>query len=470
MTQHFDIAIVGGGAAGCAAAVEAARSGARVALIERERLLGGATWHRGRLPARMLQVAVRQLRASGPITGDPSEIELARLLPDLDAHRHQRAAQLAAQVKDSGALRLHARAQLVGPHEIELTSVRGTQHRISARTTILAVGDQPRSLRGARIDHEAILDIGSVLSAVYLPRSVVVAGQTASAVEMAGLLVHLGCEVTLAVPGDRVLPGMDSVLAEAFLTAFRAAGGRVLWRHTVSRAQKDGSGGARCRLISDGTEAPIDLNPDRVVVAGKRRASVRGLGLDGIGLPLDSRGYLEVDSHFRTVLPSVRAVGAAIGTGSCPDRAIHQALHAVHRALELRGSPARPDRPFVETVLSVPELASIGSAESAQHSGLTSTVIDHTAGLKLVADTDHCVVGLHAWGPGAEERLRAQAPAVQERWTLRRLSGETGAAHERSRQAATALLSHGRAGGEVLLDPDDILAGIVQLPESTSAA
>jgi|GEM_PF-4078549 len=470
MSHTFDIAVIGGGAAGCAAAVEAARLGARVALIERERLLGGASWHRGRLPARMLQAAVEARRAAGHATDDPSSVELAHLLPDLEARRCARAAQYADEVKESGALRLHARAHIVSATEIDLTSVRGAQHRIHAHVTILATGDRPRSLRGARIDHEAVLDIGSVLSAVYLPRSVVVAGASASACEMAGLLAHMGCETTLAVPGDRLLPDRDAILGETFLTAFRAAGGTVLWRHALTRAQKDGQGGAICRLTPATGGAPIDLRPDRVVVATNRKASVRGLGLSRLGVELDTFGYLPVDRQYRTLRPTIRAVGAAIGAGSSPERVRYQAVQAVRWALAPRSAATGPTQPFVDAVLGVPELASVGMAEGVLVGSITSTVIDETAGLKLVADSEHRVVGLHAWGPHAEKRLIAQAPAVQDRWTLERLSRTGGALFDRARQAAQTLLSHGSDQGGVALDPDDLLAGIVRLPNSHSAA
>jgi len=213
MTSTFDIAVIGGGAAGCTAAVEAARLGARVVLIEQERRLGGVSWHRRRLPARLLQAAVRTHRSTDADTIDPSVVELSKLLPDLDARRREQAEALSKTLQKSGVMRLHARARLISPHSVALTTVHGATHQITAERIIIATGDRPRSPRGARIDHEAVLDMGSVLSAVYLPRSVVVAGEGPSACEMATLLGHLGCEVTLAVPGGRVLEGLDPVLA-----------------------------------------------------------------------------------------------------------------------------------------------------------------------------------------------------------------------------------------------------------------
>lgn len=468
MSHAFDIAVIGGGAAGCAAAREAARLGARVALIERERLLGGASWHRGRLPARLLQAAVEQRRAMGGSTDDPSAIELAKLLPELDAKRRARSAELSDGLKESGAIRLHARAHIISPTEIDLTSVRGVKHRIHVGTTIVATGDRPRSIRGARIDHETVLDVGSVLSSVYLPRSVVVAGASPSACEVAGLLAHLGCEVTLAVPGDRVLPDWDPVLGETFVTEFKAAGGTVLWRHTLIHAQRDREGNAHCRLTPAVGGAPVELTPDRVVVATKRKASVRGLGLEALGVSLDSCGNLPVDRQFRTAQPAIRAVGTAIGSGTSPARVVHQAVQAVRFALAPHSARSGPNTPFVDAVLSMPELASVGTAEGVLAGSTISTVIDEVAGLKLVADSEHHVVGLHGWGPGAEARLQAQAAAVQQRWTLDRLANAQDAPFERARQAARTLLSHGRGALQVELDPDDLLAGIVNL--STDAA
>ncbi len=470
MSHVFDIAVIGGGAAGCAAAVEAARLGARVALVERERLLGGASWHRGRLPARMLQRAVRERRSTGGVWDDPSSIELSRLLPDLDAKRRKQAEAFANELKHHGALRLHARAQIIGPHEIGLTSVRGVHHTIRANSIILATGDRTRSLRGARIDHEAVLDSGSILSGVYLPRTVVVAGSGANACEMAGLLVHLGCEVTLAVPGDRVLPALDETLGKTFLTSFKAAGGKVLWNHNLTRAQRDGHGAALCTLTPNSGGAPIELNPDRVVVATSRKASVRSLGLEALGITLDERGYLAVDDQYRTVVPSIRAVGAAIGAGCSSARMRYQAIQAARWALSQPAEPRSKVTPFVDAVLSSPELAALGEPERNVHGAITSMVIDADAGLKLIADAKHRVVGMHAWGPGAEKRLRKLSVVVQDRWSVSRLAQTTEQMFERPRQAARSVMSHGAAGDPEVVDPEELLAGIVRMPGSNSAA
>ena len=143
MTTSFDIAVIGGGAAGCTAAVEAARQGARVALVEQERRLGGVSWHRRRLPARLLQATVRTHRTTDTDTIDPSVVELSKLLPDLDARRREQAEALSKTLQKSGVMRLHARAKLTSPHTIALTTVHGATHEITAerlRTSVWSQG------------------------------------------------------------------------------------------------------------------------------------------------------------------------------------------------------------------------------------------------------------------------------------------------------------------------------------------
>ena len=471
MKTAFDIAVIGGGAAGCTAAVEAARLGARVALIEQDRLLGGATWHRGRLPARMLQAAVRARTSGGTTaTTDPATIELSKLLPDLDAHRRKHAASYANALQKHGVLRVHARAALLSPHVVEVTTVQGTRHRIESDQIIIATGDRPRSPRGARIDYEAVLDMGSVLSAVYLPRSVVVAGDGPSACEMATLLGHLGSQVTLAVPGSGVLPGLDPVLAEVVLASLRAAGGTFLPHHTLTGAQKDGSGGALCTLTpTDGSPAR-HLNPDRVVVATHRTATVRSLDLGAVGLSLSAGGHLPVDRQFQTEQASIRAIGGVIGAGASPTRIRHQARQVAHWALYGRGHANEPPRPFLDTIHAAPELATIGQAERARGGLVATTVRQGDSGLKVVADEHRRLAGLHAWGTGAEKRLQALEEAVQEQWHIRRLSRASSPSMAAASEAARQLEAALSAADPDALHPDDLLAGIVHLPGSTSAA
>ena len=470
MNSSFDIAVIGGGAAGCTAAVEAARLGARVVLVEQERLLGGVSWHRRRLPARLLQAAVRTHRTMDADTIDPSVVELSKLLPDLDARRRRQAEALANTLQKHGVMRLHARAKLVSSHAIALTTVHGVTHQIEAERIILATGDRPRSPRGARIDHEAVLDMGSVLSAVYLPRSVVVAGEGPSACEMATLLGHLGCEVTLAVPGRGVLEGLDPILAETFLASFQAAGGTFLPHHTLTRAQRDGQGGAHCTLTPSQGGPLLELNPDRVVVATRRKASVRSLGLRAIGLGLNADGYLSVDAHFRTSIPSIAAVGAVIGAGSSPSRIRYQARQAIERALCEPTLSDPTTMPFMDTILAAPELATIGLPEHSQDGLQTTIVADGETGLKLVANEAHQVVGLHAWGPGAEQSLHTLEQVVQQRWPLPSLARAEAPAMRRASEAARRLLSAHARHAASALHPDDLLAGLIPHPKSTSAA
>jgi len=469
MRQPLDIAVIGGGAAGMAAAMEAARLGARVALIEQRQLLGGAAWHRGRLPGQLLQAAVQKHLSVEQPTGEHGPIELAKLLPNLDATRNARAATCAAALHEHGVLRIHARARLLNRTTIELTTVGGNQHRVEAHAIILATGDRPRSPRGARIDHEAILDMGSMLSSVYLPRSVVVAGAGSSACEMAGLLAHMGCEVTLAVPGDRLLPQRDRILGDTFLATFRAAGGTLRWQHILTHAQRDGRGGARCLLTpTDGSPA-IELNPDRVVVATQRKASLRSLGLDTLGIALNGRGYLPVGPKFHTVVPNIQAIGAAIGSGNSPQRARHQAKQAVRFALSPHAVDTTPDRSFVDVVLSVPELATVGMPEDKSTGSIARLVRDADSGLKLVMSAEEQIIGLHAWGAQAASQLEKQAHVVQDGWSLTQLVSSTDPSLARARQAAELLQTDRRSRRPIELDPSDLLAGVIRLP-STGAA
>lgn len=475
MRSPFDIAVIGGGAAGCAAALEAARLGARVVIIERNRLLGGASWLRGRMPARMLQQVAAQVAHSTPATRttDQASLEIAKLLPDLDARRLAHSDQLTQELAEHQVLRLHARARLAGDGFIDLTSVRGEQHRIQARHIILATGDRTVSVPGARIDHELVLDPGSALSAVYLPRTLAVVGSSPAAIEMAGLFSALGTHTRLIVANTTVLPTVDPRLRESFLTSFRAAGGEVLWRHAVIKTGKDDKGGARCtvRSLQSGEESTFDV--DRIIVAARREATGRSLALEGVGLSRNEAGLIDVDSLFRTVNPRISAVGAAIGAGTSPTRVVDQARRAVHAALgstQTRTDGQVKDPLFVDSILSMPELAHVGAPEPTVDSAMVATVFESGCGLKLVADADQRVVGLHAWGTAAESRMVALIELVQDRWSLDRVAGQRDPAFDRAQQAAMSLLGRCRDLQDIVIDPDDLLAGIVPIPTGSSAA
>lgn len=477
MRDLFDIAVIGGGAAGCAAAEEAARLGAKVVLIERNRLLGGSAWLRERLPTRMLHEVVAQL--SGQATPSPNEhitsVELSKLLPGLDSQREAHSEQLSKSLDQHHVLRLHARAQLAPGGQVDLTSIRGEHHRITARHIILATGSRAVSAPGARIDHELILDLGSALSAVYLPRTLAVVGRGAAAVEVAGLFAALGTQTHLIVEGNTVLDDFDPCLQDAFVSSFKSIGGTMLWNHTVVQAGEDGDGGARCTVREQRTGASLTLDVDRVIMATHREATGNSLGLDHVNVQKTSMGLLKVSDRFETTAPGIYAVGAAIGGCTSPEQATAQACQAVRNAMNhTDGSrtDTTPQASCSEVILTSPELARLGQAEQAVPGARVATVFDGPVGLKLVANADQRVVGLHSWGPGAKARLAALHGVVADRWTLQQLNSSPvdAPAFEHGRAAANTLLTRSLSVEDLMLDPDDLLAGVIPTPTGTSAA
>ncbi len=436
MNLQCDIAIIGGGVAGCSAAVEAARAGRKVVLIERNRLIGGAAWHRGRLPAKLLQEATVQRNTPGD--QDNKSVEMTRLLPNLEEKRRERSAELAQYLDSLGVVRLHARAKIRSATEVEISTLRGEKRLVRAKNVLLAVGDKTPSMPHVRIDHEVILDIGSALSSVYVPQSAMVVGDGPPAVEIAGLFAHLGAKVSLVVGSDGVLPQSDPAIRRAFVVAFVAAGGQIVRGQSVVSAEKVDGASVRVHLADIATKLETERVVDRVILAHQREPNVRGLGVDTLGLAFTESGWISVDDQFRTSVRGVFAVGAAIGAGSCAPRMSAQARSAVRVAFGLPELSAAG--PFVEGILSVPELAQLGESSDAHPLAEVAHDGDDQLGFKLVVRRG-LVVGAHTWGDGAEGRLKAVADMVAQRWSVARLLDTTTAVWSEARRAATNLES-----------------------------
>jgi len=167
--EKYDLVVIGSGPAGQKAAVQAAKAGQKVALIEKTRELGGSCVHRGTIPSKTLRenaLRVRNMRMSAALANYElaEDIELVTLIDRLgevlDAHDHY----MRKQMERSNIELIHARARFISNTQLELTRVRGEKTLFEATNFVIATGSLPRQPDNIAIDHEHLLDSDSILS------------------------------------------------------------------------------------------------------------------------------------------------------------------------------------------------------------------------------------------------------------------------------------------------------------------
>lgn len=362
---HARVVVVGGGPGGYEAALVAARSGARVTLVERHGL-GGAAVLTDVVPSKTLiataewmTIAARAPELGIRSVGDhdepgPFAVDLARVNERVRALAAAQSRDIRTRLESAGVRVVAGTARLDGPHRVAVTADDGPD-ALDADVVLLATGATPRVLPGAVPDGERILDWTQVYGLAHLPDRLVVVGSGVTGVEFAGAYGALGCDVVLVSSRDRVLPNEDPEAADVIEEVFRTRGMTVL-------------GGARAssvRRVGDGVE--VALADGRVVtgshclLAVGSVPSTEGLGLAGAGVRVNASGHIDVDRVSRTSAPGVYAAGDC--TGVLPLASVAAMQGRIAMAHALGGTVTPLDlRTVAANVFTAPEIASVGAS------------------------------------------------------------------------------------------------------------
>lgn len=362
--ERWDVVVIGSGPSGQKAAVQAAKAGKRVAVIERDQGVGGACVHRGTIPSKTLRETAVRLTGFRARMGEhmaieiPGDLQLASLMGRMESVVTAHVAYQAAQMERNGIEQVHGRARFVDAHTVAVESVYGETRRLHATTIVVATGSRPRTPAEIPIDHEHVFDSDSILSMAYLPRSLVVLGAGVIACEYATIFAALGVQVTMVDKGDRPLGFLDPEILDRFVLAFEANPGCTY------------VGGAKVQSVAwNGSDAVVtrldngwELRSDKLLCALGRVANVEGLAIENAGLQTNQRGHLPVDGDCRTAVPHVFAVGDVIGPPSLASASMEQGRRAMCAALQM-ATPAGAD--LIPTgIYTIPEISSVGLGEA----------------------------------------------------------------------------------------------------------
>jgi NAD(P) transhydrogenase len=430
-TAHYDIVVIGSGPAGQKAAIQGAKAGKRVAVIEREPGVGGGCVYRGTIPSKTLRESALQLDRTKQSSGTldvrvPPNILVASLMRRVDEVITAHGVYMENQLKRNGIAFFHGRARFCSPTLLEMLSIDGVKQQITADTIIIATGSRPRAPGEIPIDHEHILDSDSILSMIYLPRSLTVLGGGVVASEYASIFAALGVQVTIVDKADRPLQFLDAELVRAFVQSFEQQGGRYCGGQTITGVRWDGISQV-VTTLQDGQT----ITSDKMLVAAGRQPNVEDLNLSATGLTLTEKGTLAVNEHCQTALPHIYGVGDLLGPPGLASTAMEQGRRAVCHALGLSEGRSS-DIPI--GIYTIPEMASIGLDEAAGRARYREVLIGRAryneiargqiSGiqnglLKMVADpTGEYLLGIQIFGEGATELIHVGQIALQHAATV----------------------------------------------------
>jgi NAD(P) transhydrogenase len=361
-TGH-DLIVIGSGPAGRRAAIQAAKLGKRVLVVERGRRVGGVSVHTGTIPSKTLRETVLNLSGwrergfYGLAYRVKQDIGAADLIKRLHITLDHEVEILEHQFARNGVETIRGEAKFADPRHVEIARDDGEIVRCAAERFVIAVGTRPYRPSHIAFDGVRVLDSDEILDLHAIPRQLTVVGASVIGVEYASILSALDIKVTLLEPTDRLLPFVDRELADEFKHDLRDRGVALRFGCRVTRAYAEPSGS--CMVESeDGREVRSDM----VLFAAGRVGAVDALGLEACGLAADSRGRLAVEpTTFQTPQPHIYAAGDVIGFPSLASTSMEQGRIAACHAFGASAPP--PPEFFPYGIYSVPEISTIGMTE-----------------------------------------------------------------------------------------------------------
>ena len=378
--MQADVAVIGGGPGGYAAAIRCAQLGRKVALIEKEHL-GGVCLNWGCIPSKALLHAANVLdtvQAAGTlgITVTDITIDFARTLAHSRTIVDRQTRGLEFLMRKN-RIEVHTgTATFTDPHTVQITGPEGRPAQLQADTFIIATGGRPRALPGLPFDGTRILSSREALMQADLPDRAVIVGGGAIGVEFAYLWHTFGVAVTLVEYEERLLPLEDAEVSTELEKQFRGSGIRVLTGHTA-QAYDVPSGTLQIASRPDAGGEIQSLPADLVLVAVGITPNTDDMNLDRIGIPRDDRGFIRVDDCLRTSQAHIFAAGDCTGRLPLAHVAIAQAVTAAETIADADPVPLGDEqyRFMPRCTYATPQVASMGYTEAeAQAAGLSYNV------------------------------------------------------------------------------------------------
>jgi dihydrolipoamide dehydrogenase len=429
MSEQFDLVVIGGGPGGYAAALYGASAGLKVALVEKD-ALGGTCLNRGCIPAKAFLETASVKRHVDHSSDFGIESGTATVEFAVTQKRKQKIVAglvggIAAMCKGRKVEVFNGVGSLSAQRTVNIEMNDGSSATVQGSHVILASGSVPRLIpnfeRGG-----PIMTSDEVLDLDYVPTRVVVIGGGAIGCEFASTFADLGSQVTILEGLPKILPGLDTDVANVVVKSFKRKKIDIRTGVTVSGHTPNDAGGT---TVHFGEGESIEV--DAVVVSVGRRPFADQLGLDGTAVAVDERGFVQVDEYCQTAEPGVYAVGDLIATPQLAHVGYAEAVLVVKHLLGESPMPIMYDRvPWA--IYCHPEVAWSGPGEdAAKAAGMDVIVGKHpfkfNSRAQILGETDGMVkiiarknpdgsagqvLGVHMVGPWVTELLSGGYLAV----------------------------------------------------------
>ena len=417
----FELCVIGSGPGGQKAAIQAAKLGRRVCMVERMEQVGGVAVHTGTIPSKALREAILRATGGKDHLNARGELRSGRLTIGelLGACQRIIATEMEivrVQLRRNGVELFAGEASFAGGDRLRIQGA-ALRKELTADRFLIATGTEPTRPDSVPFDDHCVLTSDDLLRLTCVPETLIVCGGGVIGTEFASMFARLGVRVTLVERGPRLLGFLDLQIGEALQYHLRSRGLTLRLGEEVTgvtRVSGPGAAGVEVRLRSGKL-----LSAQAVLWCLGRHGATARLDLPAVGLAADERGRLPVDEHYRTANPAIYAVGDVIGFPALASTSMNQGRTAVCHMFGVRIEDR--SREFPIGIYSIPEISTVGrSEEQLTEQGIPyetgSARYTETARGQLLGDDvgllkivfhpqTRAVLGVHIIGTGASELI-----------------------------------------------------------------
>ena len=416
---HYDLLVIGTGPAGQKAAIQAAKLGKKVGIVERKRVVGGVCTNTGTIPSKSLREAALYLSGfhQRSLYGASYRVKQDITMEDLTFranHVINREIEIIQNQMTRNNVDLwFGTAAFVDPHRLRIErSDDLVEH--TADFVVIACGTVPARPSHIPFDDHSIIDTDGLLTLKTLPKSITIIGGGVIGAEYASILATMGIHVTLIERRPRLLEFVDQETIEALQYHMRSIGVTLRFNEEVVSVERQPQEQVIVRLKSG-----KEIAATTVIYSVGRNGASATLNLEAIGLAADDRGRLKVNEHYQTTVPHIYAAGDIIGFPALASTSMQQGRHAACHAF---GIPCQTQSELMPYgIYSIPEISMVGRNED----DLTKNGVPYAVGIaryreiargQIIGDElgmlkllfhnkTRQLLGVHAIGDGATELI-----------------------------------------------------------------
>jgi len=372
-----DVLVLGAGPAGEAGAMNAAKQGKSVVIVDQRPEVGGNCTHKGTIPSKALRQAVKQMIDfnTNPMFRVISEPRWLPYPHVMETANRVVASQVRMRSKFYARNQVqvvHGVASFDSPHQVTVVSDQGTE-LYRAETILIATGSRPYRPEFLDFEGPRVYDSDTILEMDHTPRHLIIFGAGVIGCEYASIFNGLGLKVDLINTRDRLLSFLDDEITDALSYYFRDSG--VVIRHQEEFEH--------LQITAEGVELQLKsgkrIKGDALLWCNGRTGNTDQLNLEACGLKADGRGQLKVNAHYQTDVSHIYAAGDVVGWPSLASASYDQGRNAANDFL------SRPFH-FVDDVptgiYTIPEISSVGQTERE----LTEQKVPYEVGQALFKD------------------------------------------------------------------------------------